>query len=177
MAEKKQLKIISVGAWDGPHKKGKYTNYFADATLSDGNKESDVIVQVGSEGMTKKFTVGETYTGKAVYKDDEKGKWVISFMAGDNPGLAAPKEEYHGGGGGRGYGGPKGGNESFALSYAKDVYVGLAAAGHPVEAETIGKDIVSLAEEFMPFLDGKHAAKPEAPAAPVPEGDDDDVPF
>ena len=54
--------------------------------------------------------------------------------------------------GAKAYSKPKGGsnNGSFALSYAKDVYVGLYGAKEPAE---VAQDITEIAEIFKTWLD------------------------
>lgn len=180
MAEKKQYQITGIGAWEGPITNGKYTNFQCRGKAKNEKGESEVMIQVGSKGMTERMQVGQSYLGRAVFKDDSSGLWVISFMAGDNPSLAAPQHDngYRGGGGGGHKGGPRGGNESFALSYAKDIIVALIGRmpdDDPYSANVAASDALCMAEQFMPFLDGKHRATNESAAGPV--DDPEDIPF
>lgn len=148
MAENKKLKIDWVGDFSGPHKNGKYENYTAYAKVSENGKSSDVIVQVGSEGMAKKFKAGETYEGKFVYKNEQEGKWLVAFMASDNPSLAEPKKEYSGGSGYKGGGGYSRDPDEGSMATACGILKSMIEAGF-YSPETKTADILSELEAMF----------------------------
>lgn len=180
MAEKKSYKIDQLGEWTGPIQNGKYTNYQCNGFASNERGSAGVIIQVGSEGMTQRMKVGESYIGKSIFQDQASGKWVINFMAADNPSLKAPEKGGYSRGGSdehkRYFGGQ---NESFALSYAKDVVVAEIAAGL---AEIDYADrAIEMAEKFLKFLngaDGNSSPTAQEKNDPDPtEEEEDNVPF
>ncbi len=170
MAEKKSYKIDQLGEWSGPIPNGKYINFRCHGFASNERGSAGVIIQVGSEGMTQRMKVGESYIGKSIFQDKASGKWVINFMASDNPSLKAPEKEGYSRGGSDGGGrrADRGGSESFALSYAKDIVVAEIAAGL-VEVDYADRAI-QIAEKFYAFLNGKDKdAEVTAKTASEPE--------
>ena len=98
MAEKKNIKVLSIKQEWQQTQNGEYTNYETEGAVDgrDPGQQMPVMIQVGSQGMTQKMLAGETYMGRFVGKK-ENGMWLVAFMAKDNESLAAPQQEGYGG--------------------------------------------------------------------------------
>jgi len=180
MAEKKTYKVTKIGAWGEPVKvesNGKtFTNVRCTGKAQNGDRESEVILQVGSTGMASKMKVGESYVGRAVMKDDDSGLWVIAFAASDNESLAAPKKDFGPGGGysGGGSRNPDDGIMACACGFVKSKIEAGAVADN--------EEIMSDFRYFFNNLKATMAAKnsdPDTKSAKEAqaEPDESDIPF
>jgi len=149
MAQKKQIKFIDVGPFDGPIQNGKFQNWEALCTIDDGKGgRTEVVVQLGSEGMSKKFKPG-TYTGFFCGKTDSD-LWKVCVQAQDNEGLGAPQDPQRprasgggsqpSGGGGRSYN-----NDSGIMACAVGLVKSLVEAS---QIKTLDESLSSVKEAF-----------------------------
>lgn len=138
--------ISCTKAKDWTNQKGEKVPIYSIA-LSDGR---------GGQSFGKEIPVG-TKVDELVITD--KGQYGLDFK------FKASQGGFSGGGARQ-----RAGNESFALSYAKDLVVG---------GKVDIKNILSTADKLYGWLESKKAvtAAPSVPPAPVANTSNDDLPF